>query len=67
MAKNEEIVSDLRNKLQTSFYIMERLENGEPIPENLIITAKSNIAEIEKLLSEIEVVKIIQSNYERSL
>ena len=67
MAKNEEIALELSNKLQTSFYIMERLENGKPIPENLIRTAKSNIAEIEKLLSEIEVVKTIQSNYERSL
>lgn len=67
MPKNEEIALELSNKLQTSFYIMERLESGKPIPENLINTAKNNIAEIEKLLSEIEVVKIIQSNYERSL
>jgi len=67
MAKNEEIALELSNKLQTSFYIMERLENGKPISENLINTAKSNMVEIEKLLSEIEVVKTIQSNYERSL
>jgi len=67
MAKNEEIAVELSNKLQASFYIMERLESGKPIPESLINAAKSNIAEIEKLLSEIEVVKIVQSNYERSL
>ena len=67
MAKNEEIALELSNKLQTSFYILERLQSGKPIPENLINTAKTNIAEIDKLLKEIEVVKIVQSNYERSL
>ena len=67
MTKNEEIALELSNKLQTSFCILERLESGKPIPENLINTAKSNIAEIEKLLSEIEAVKFIQSQYERSL
>lgn len=67
MAKNEEIALELSNKLQTSFYVLERLQSGKPIPENLINTAKGNIAEIEKLLREIDTVKIIQSNYERSL
>ena len=67
MPKNEEIALALADKIQTAVYVQERLADGKPIPEKLINIAKSNVLEIEKLLSEIEVVKIVQSKYERSL
>ena len=67
MPKSEEIASELSNKLQTSILVIERLNQGKPISEKLVNLAKSNISEIEKLLSEIEVVKLVQSKYERSL
>lgn len=67
MVKNVEIISDIRNKLQASSTVIEQLSQGKSVPENLINLAKGNIEEIEKLLSEIEVVKLVQSKYERSL
>jgi hypothetical protein len=67
MVKSEEIISEIRNKMQASCTVIEQLSQGKPVPENLINIAKSNVQEIEKLLSEIEVVKIVQSKYERSL
>jgi len=67
MPKSEEIISELRNKMQASCTVIEQLSQGKPVPEKLINTAKGNIEEINKLLSEIEVVKIVQSKYERSL
>ena len=67
MPKSEEIMSELRNKMQASCTIIEQLSQGKPVPENLINIAKGNIEEIEKILSEIEGVKLVQSKYERSL
>ncbi len=67
MVKNEEIISDIRNKLQSSSIVIERMAEGKPIPENMINLAKSDLGEIEKLLSALEGSKILQSKYERSL
>ncbi len=67
MQKNAEIITDIRNKLQTSSLVIERMAEGKPIPENMINIAKSDLGEIEKLLSSLEGSKILQSKYERSL
>ena len=65
---NSELLADLRNKLQASYIVIEQLSQGKPVPENLVNLAKNNIAEIEKLLSALEGLKLVQSkNYERSL
>lgn len=67
MLKNEEIITDIRNKLQTSSLVIERMAEGKPVPENMINLAKNDLGEIEKLLSALEGQKILQSKYERSL
>ena len=54
MSKNQELISDLRNKLQASCTVIEQLSQGKPVSEKLVNLAKNDIAEIEKLLSEIE-------------
>jgi len=67
MPENVEIITDIRNKLQTSSLVIERMAEGKPVPENMINIAKSDLGEIEKLLSSLEGSKILQSKYERSL
>ncbi len=67
MPKTEEIITDIRNKLQTSSLVIERMAEGKPVPGNMINIAKSDLGEIEKLLSALEGTKILQSKYERSL
>ena len=64
---NAELLADLRNKIQASSIVIEQLSQGKPVPENLVNIAKNNIAEIDKLLSALEGIKPVQSQYERSL
>ena len=54
MPKNEEIIVDIRNKLQTSCLIVERMAEGKTVPERVLNLAVNDLMEVEKLLSELE-------------
>lgn len=51
---NHEIVAEIRNKLQTSTLILERLADGKMIPDGFVNLAKGDLAQLEKLLCRLE-------------
>ncbi len=50
MPTTEEIVSGIRNKLQTPYLITERVAEGRMVPEKLIKLAQKDLGKIEELL-----------------
>ena len=54
MTQNAEILTDIRNKLQTSCLIVERMAEGKTVPERFINLAANDLMEVEKLLSQLE-------------
>ena len=54
MTQNAEILTDIRNKLQTSCLIVECVAEGKTVPERVINLAIDDLGEVEKLLSQLE-------------
>jgi hypothetical protein len=54
MPENAEIITDIRNKLQTSCLIVERTAEGRSVPGRFVDLAINDLMEVEKLLSKLE-------------
>ena len=52
-----EIIPDIRNKLQASFLVFELLAEGKNIPERFVKLAKSDLVLVEELIQKIELAK----------
>ena len=54
MPENAEIITDIRNKLQTSCLIVERTAEGRSVPGRFVDLAINDLMEVEKLLLKLE-------------
>ena len=50
---NQEVIAEIRNKLQTSVSLVEMLTEGKMIPEGFANLAKRDLEQIEELLSSL--------------
>ena len=51
--KNE-IIPDIRNKLQAPYLVLERLTQGKYVPERFVELAKSDLTIVEELIQKLE-------------
>ena len=49
-----EIVSEIRNKLQAPYLVLERLTEGKYVPERFVELAKSDLTLVEELMQKFE-------------
>jgi len=49
-----EIISDIRNKLQAPYLVLERLAEGKNVPEQFVEIAKADLALVGELILKLE-------------
>jgi hypothetical protein len=50
----DEIIPDIRNKLQAPYLVLERLTDGKSVPEHFMELAKSDLTKVEELIRKLE-------------